>query len=114
MSSMNNLQASRHQPHHRHIHLGKRLEVAESIRRHQSTPEEAAAALGVPVDEVMDWVASDERAVSIDEVLVSPDAQRLTRRAQRLVALIAQADAAIRELTDRLAHATRAAHHGAE
>ncbi len=98
----------------RHVHLGTRLEVAESIRQHRSTPEEAAQALGVPVREVMDWVASGERAVSIDEVLVSPDAQRLTRRAQRLVALIAQADAAIRELTDRLVHGVRAAHHGAE
>jgi hypothetical protein len=100
--------------HHRHVHLGTRLEVAESIRLHRSTAEEAAEALGVPVREVMDWVASEERPVSIDSVLVSPDEQRLTRRAQRLVALIAQADAAIRELTDRLARATRMAHHGAE
>ena len=116
---MNNLHANRHHGRpqarsHRHIHLGTRLEVAESVRSHHSTAEEAAEALGVPVAEVMDWVASGERAVSIDEVLVSPDAQRLTRRAQRLVALIAQADAAIRELTDRLVQATRAAHHGAE
>jgi len=111
---MNNARAAQPNNHHRHVHLGTRLEVAESIRRHRSTPEEAAQALGVPVAEVMDWVASDERPVSIDEVLVSPDAQRLTRRAQRLVALIAQADAAIRELTDRLARAARVAHHGAE
>ena len=111
---MNNLHAARQQQHHRHIHLGTRLEVAESIRRHRATPEEAAQALGVPVREVMDWVASSERPVSIDEVLVSPDARRLTRRAQRLVALIAQADAAIRELTERLARGVHAAHHGAE
>jgi len=110
---MNNARTQSGQPH-RHIHLGTRLEVAESIRRHRSTPEEAAQALGVPVREVMDWVASSERPVSIDEVLVSPDAQRLTRRAQRLVALIAQADAAIRELTDRLARGVRPAHHAAE
>ena len=103
---MNNVRAAHHN-HHVHVHLGTRLEVAESIRRHRSTPEEAAQALGVPVGEVMEWVASDERPVSIDEVLVSPDAQRL-------VALIAQADAAIRELTDRLARATRIAHRGAE
>ena len=103
---MNRVHGS-HQQHHRHVHLGTRLEVAESIRRHRSTPEEAAQALGVPVREVMDWVASSERPVSIDEVLVSPDAQRL-------VALIAQADAAIRELTDRLARSVRAVHHGAE
>ncbi len=112
---MTSMHAGRQQPHHpRHVHLGTRLEVAESIRRRQSTPEEAAQALGVPVSEVMAWVASSERSVSIDEVLVSPEAQRLTRRAQRLVALIAQADAAIRELTERLARGTRVAHHGAE
>lgn len=107
---MNNSHAS----HHRHVHLGTRLEVAESIRRHRATPEEAAQALGVPVREVLEWVASGERPVSIDEVLVSPDAQRLTRRAQRLVALIARADAAIRELTDRLAHGVRMPRHAGE
>jgi hypothetical protein len=111
MSSMNDSHAAQRQ---RHVHLGTRLEVAESIRQRRSTPEEAARALGVTVREVMEWVASDERPVSIDEVLVSPDAQRLTRRAQRLVALIGEADAAIRELTDRLARAMRMAHRGAE
>jgi hypothetical protein len=108
---MNNLQANNH---HRHVHLGTRLEVAESIRQRLSTPEDAARSLGVPVRQVMEWVESAERPVSIDDVLVSPDAQRLTRRAQRLVALIGQADAAIRELTDRLARGVRVAHHGAE
>jgi len=112
---MNNTHVRGHAaPHHRHIHLGTRLEVAESIRRHRSTPEEAAQALGVPVGEVLAWVESSERPVSIDEVLVSPEAQRLTRRAQRLVALIAHADAVIRELTERLARGARVAHHGAE
>jgi DNA-binding transcriptional LysR family regulator len=33
---------------------------------------------------------------------VTPEARRLTRRAQRLVALISDADAAIREMTQRL------------
>jgi len=108
---MNNAHES---PRQRHVHLGTRLEVAESIRQHRSTPDQAAQALGVPVGDVLEWLSSGERPVSIDEVLVSPDAQRLTRRAQRLVALIAEADAAIRELTDRLARGMRVSHHAAE
>jgi hypothetical protein len=108
MSSMNNASQQRH------VHLGTRLEVAESIRRHRTTAEEAARSLGVPVSEVMKWVESGERPVSIDDVLVSPDAQRLTRRAERLVALIAEADAAIRALTERMTRGPRAAGHGAE
>ena len=97
----------------KHIHLGTRLEVAQSIRRNDLTAEEAARELGVPPSEVLGWVASGERPITFDEAIVSPDARRLTRRAQRLVALIAAADAAVRALTEQLIEATRAVH-GAE
>jgi hypothetical protein len=94
--------------HRKHIHLGTRLEVAESIRRGETTPEQAAQNLGVAPGEVRRWVASGERPVTFEEVLVSPEARRLTRRAERLVALIAQADATIRLLTHRLVGGKRA------
>ena len=86
----------------RHIHLGTRLEAAESIRRGVTTPEQTAQRLGVPASEVRSWVASGERPVTFEEVLVSPEARRLTRRAERLVELIAQAEVTIRALTQEL------------
>lgn len=98
----------------RHIHLGTRLETADKVRHGEISAADAARALGVPESDVLQWVASGERPVSFDDVLVSPDAQRLTRRAQRLVALIAEADAAIRALTQRLTRGRRPAPGGAE
>ena len=93
----------------RHIHLGTRLETAEKVRRGELSAREAADALGVAEGEVLRWVESGERPVSIEEVFVTPEARRLTRRARRLVALIAEADVAIREMTKRLTHRRRAA-----
>ena len=93
----------------RHIHLGTRLEVAESVRRGETTPELAAQRLDVPASEVRRWVASDERPVTFEEVLVSPEARRLTRRAERLVELIAQAEVTIRTLTQQLVGGKRGA-----
>ncbi len=87
---------------HRHVHLGTRLEVAERVRRAELTANEAARGLGVEESEVMRWVESAERPLALEEVVASAEALRLTRRARRLVALIAACDAAIRELTRRL------------
>ncbi len=87
----------------RHIHLGTRAEVAERVRRGRITAIEAARELGVGEDEVRRWVASGERPLVLDEIVASPEALRLTRRAQRLVALIASYDTAIRMLSRRLA-----------
>ena len=98
----------------RHIHLGARLEAAERVRRGETSARDAAAALGVDESEVLGWVASGERPLSFDDVLVSPEAQRLTRRAQRLVALISEADDAIRALTQMLAQGRNTAPRGAE
>ena len=86
----------------RHVHLGTRLETAERVRLGAVSAAEAARALGVDEDDVIRWVGSGEKPVSIDEVFAPPEAQRLTRRARRLVALIAQAERDIRALTARM------------
>lgn len=86
----------------RHIPLGERLEAAERVRSGRMDVLTAAMKLGVPPDEIERWVASRERAVSVAEVVSSPAEVRLTRRAERLVALIAAADSVIGRLTDRL------------
>jgi hypothetical protein len=86
----------------RHIPLGERLDAAESIRAGRLDVLTAAMKLGVPPEEIERWVASRERPVTVAEVLASPSELRLTRRAERLVELIAAADTLIRSLTDRL------------
>ena len=88
--------------HPRHVHLGTRLEVAERVRRAEVTAREAARGLGVEEADVLRWVASGERLVEVDAIVASPEALRLTRRARRLVRMIAACDAAIRVLTRRL------------
>ena len=93
--------------HPRHVHLGTRLEVAERVRRRVVTAHEAARRLGVDEADVLRWVESGERSLEVDEILASPEALRLTRRARRLVMLIASCDATIRRLTKRLEAAGR-------
>jgi transposase-like protein len=88
--------------HPRHVHLGTRLEIAERVRRAEVSASEAAARLGVDEADVLRWVESAERPLEVDEIVASPEALRLTRRARRLVALIAACDATIRLLTKRL------------
>jgi hypothetical protein len=87
----------------RHVPLGRRLEAAERVRSGSWTIDEAAGALGVAPGDVERWVASGERAVNVADILASPQERRLTRRAERLVHLIAAADGLIRRLNDRLA-----------
>ena len=89
----------------RHVHLGDRLEVLERIRGGQVTPEQAAGELGVPAEEVHLWlqVHADDRIVALDDTRVSPEVRRLSRRAERLVELIANADLTIRVLNRMLA-----------
>jgi len=98
----------------RHIHLGTRLDVAEQVRRGAASADEAAARLGVAAADVHAWVASGERPVTFDEVVVPPAVTRLTRRAERLVALIAAAESTIRVLTRRLAAAKGPAEQGGD
>jgi hypothetical protein len=85
------------------VALGARLDAAERIRAGLLDVDGACRDFGVPPDEIERWVASDERPVTVAEVLASPAERRLTRRAQRLVALIGAADALIQELNERLA-----------
>lgn len=89
----------------RHVHLGDRLEVIERIRAGQVTPEVAAGELGVPAEEVHLWlqVHADDRIVALDDTRVSPEVRRLSKRAERLVELIANADLTIRVLNRMLA-----------
>ena len=89
----------------RHIHLGDRLEAIERIRGKQATPEQVAAELDVPAEEVHLWlqVHADDRIVALDDTRVSPEVRRLSRRAERLVELIANADLTIRILNRMLA-----------
>ncbi len=86
----------------RHIHLGTRAEIAERVRSGRLTALEAARELGIEEREVRRWVESGERPLVLDEIVASPEAMRLTRRAKRLVALITACDATIRALTRRL------------
>ena len=89
----------------RHIHLGDRLEVIERIRASQITAEQAASELGVSAEEVHLWmqVHADDRIVALDDTRVSPEVRRLSKRAERLVGLIANADLTIRILNRMLA-----------
>ena len=86
----------------RHIHLGTRAEIAQRVRSGRTTALEAARELGIEEREVRRWVESGERPLVLDEIVASPEALRLTRRARRLVALITACEATIRALTRRL------------
>ena len=88
----------------RHIHLGERLQAIEAIRSGRLGADEAAASLDVPVEEIRGWMQmhSGDRIFSLDEARVSPEARRLSKRAERLVELIAAADLTIRILNRML------------
>jgi molybdenum-dependent DNA-binding transcriptional regulator ModE len=76
------------------------------------TVEQAARELGVSVDEVIGWqqMHAFERMVSLDELRRggSPEAQRLSKRAQRLADLVADAERELRELHQELLHGVMA------
>jgi len=92
----------------KHIHLGERLQAIEAVRSGRLTAEAAAAGLEVAVEEIHEWmrIHSGDRIVSLDEARVSPEALRLSRRAERLVELIAAADLTIRILNRMLTETT--------
>ena len=89
----------------KHVHLGERLATIQEIRGGRLTVDEAAASFDITPDEVRHWMQmhSGDRIVTLDEARVSPEALRLSRRAQRLVELIAAADLTIRILNRMLA-----------
>jgi molybdenum-dependent DNA-binding transcriptional regulator ModE len=89
------------------VHLGDRLLAIERIHEGILTVEEAARDLGVTVEDVIGWqqVHAFERMVSIDEMRAggsSPEAQRLSKRAERLAELVADAERELRELHHEL------------
>jgi hypothetical protein len=94
-------------PRRRHVHLGDRLDAIARIRAGSLSPAEAAAGLDVDTADVLRWIEihAEERNVTLDEVRVPPDVLRLSRRAERLVELIATADVTIRVLNRMLADA---------
>ena len=89
----------------RHVHLGDRLDAIARIRAGEITAEQVATELDVLTEEVHQWlqVHGDDRIVSLDETRVLPEVRRLSRRAERLVELIANADVTIRVLNRMLA-----------
>jgi transposase-like protein len=92
----------------RHVHLGERLDAIARIRAGEASPEQVAAEFEVLPEEVHQWVQvhGDDRIVSLDETRVLPEVRRLSRRAERLVELIANADVTIRVLNRMLAEAS--------
>ena len=95
-------------PRRRHVHLGERLDAIARIRAGSANPREVALELNVDTADVLRWmqVHAEERNMTLDEVRVPPDVQRLSRRAERLVELIASADTTIRVLNRMLIEAT--------
>jgi len=94
------------------VHLGDRLLAIGRIREGMLTAAEAARELGVDVDEVIGWqqVHAFERMVSLDEMrgAGSPEVQRLSKRAERLADLVADAERELRELHQELLHGVMA------
>lgn len=89
----------------RFVHLGERLLALGRIRSGLQTVPEAARELGVPEEAVRDWLTlhAGERVLSFSEARgePSPRALALSRRAQRLAALIAEAERELRALHQR-------------
>jgi hypothetical protein len=88
------------------VHLGDRLLAIGRIRKGMLTVEQAARELGVGVDEVVAWLQlhAFERMVTLDELrgAGSPEVQRLSKRAQRLADLVADAERELRGLHQEL------------
>jgi hypothetical protein len=89
-------------PARRFVHLGERLLAIGRIRAGAQSAREVAAELGVPLEEVLHWLHAHagERTVTFEELRASasPEVQKLSRRAQRLAALVAHAERLLREL----------------
>lgn len=86
----------------RFVHLGERLLALGRIRSGLQTVPEAAHELGVPEEAVRNWLTlhAGERVLSFSEARGEPSAQALalSRRAQRLAELIAEAERELRAL----------------
>ena len=94
-------------PRRRHVHLGERLDAIARIRLGSATPQLVALELNVDTVDVLRWmqIHAGQANMTLDEVRVPPDVLRLSRRAERLVELIASADLTIRVLNRMLVEA---------
>jgi len=92
-------------PRRRHVHLGERLDAIARVRLGAATPQQVALELNVDTADVLRWmeIHAEERNMTLDEVRVPRDVLRLSRRAERLVELIATADVTLRVLNRMLA-----------
>jgi hypothetical protein len=92
----------RRAPAGRFVHLGERLFAIGRIRAGELNAREAAAELGVPVEEVLHWLHAHagERTLTFEELRQSgsSEVQKLSRRAQRLADLVAHAERMLRDL----------------
>jgi hypothetical protein len=89
-------------PARRFVHLGDRLFAIGRIRAGSIGIDEAARELGVERAEVVHWmdVHASECLVTFEELREkpSPEVEKLTRRAQRLADMVAQAERLLRDL----------------
>jgi len=89
-------------PSRRFVHLGDRLLAIGRIRSGAQRADEVAADLGVTPEDVAHWVEvhASDRTVTFEELRErsSPEMLKLTRRAQRLADLVAQAERLLRDL----------------
>lgn len=89
-------------PSRRFVHLGDRLLAIGRIRAGELGIDEAAESLGVERADIVHWmdVHGTERTVTFDELREkpSPEMVKLTRRAQRLADMVAQAERLLRDL----------------
>ena len=94
-------------PRRRHVHLGERLDAIARIRLGSATAQQVALELNVDTADVLRWIEihGEERNMTLDEARVPRDVLRLSRRAERLVELIATADVTLRVLNRMLAEA---------
>ena len=94
-------------PRRRHVHLGERLDAIARIRLGSASAREVALELNVDSADVLRWIEvhGEERNMTLDEARVPRDVLRLSRRAERLVELIASADVTLRVLNRMLAEA---------
>jgi hypothetical protein len=72
------------------------------VREGDMTLQEVATSYGVEPDEVERWLASEDRPMTVADVLATPEERRLTQRAEQLVGLIAASDVLIGTLTEIL------------
>jgi len=88
------------------VHLGDRLVAVSRIRSGVATVMETARSLGVTEGEVLAWMRdhAHERMHSLEEIRRggSPVHHRLSERAQRLAALVAESERELRILHQEL------------